>query len=48
MNVYTLAWSPGMGIRYNTPIGPVRFDIAYPLHEPDGQLRFHLSFGQAF
>jgi outer membrane protein insertion porin family len=48
MDVSTLAWSPGVGIRYNTPIGPVRFDIAYPLDQPDGQLRFHLSFGQAF
>jgi outer membrane protein assembly complex protein YaeT len=43
-----LAWAPGIGIRFSTPIGPLRFDVAYPLDQPDGKIRFHFSFGQAF
>ncbi|KUK55997.1 MAG: surface antigen [Marinimicrobia bacterium 46_47] len=47
-NFKDLAWSPGVGIRIRTPIGPIRFDVAYPLNQPDGKVRYHLSFGQAF
>ncbi len=47
-NFKDLAWSPGAGIRIHTPIGPVRFDVAYPLNTPEGKIRYHLSFGQAF
>ena len=48
----------GMGLRYNTPIGPVRGDIGYQLTPVDGLVvegepqtrrwRIHLSIGQAF
>ncbi len=24
-----LVWTPGLGVRYSTPVGPVRFDVAY-------------------
>jgi len=48
----------GPGIRYDTPIGPVRFDVGYQLNPIPGLLvkgepearnwRAHISIGQAF
>lgn len=41
----------GFGIRYNTLIGPVRMDVAFPLKRRkkiDSKMQFYLSFGQAF
>ena len=41
----------GIGIRYNTLIGPVRMDLAFPLKRRkkiDSKMQFYLSFGQAF
>jgi translocation and assembly module TamA len=41
----------GLGIRYYTPIGPLRFDIAFPLNrrdEIDEKFQIYLSLGQAF
>lgn len=41
----------GWGIRYNTPIGPLRFDIAWKWHRPDSKISrycWFLSFGNAF
>lgn len=41
----------GFGLRYNTPIGPLRFDVAWRLHKHDGVGRpyaWFLSFGNAF
>lgn len=42
--------SVGLGLRYRTPIGPIRFDYGRKLaperHEASG--RFHFSIGQAF
>ncbi len=50
--------SVGPGLRYRTPIGPIRFDIGYQLTPIEGLLvsgepeprrwRFHFSIGQAF
>lgn len=40
--------SVGMGFRYDTIIGPVRFDIGVPLREDKRSPVFHVSFGQAF
>jgi outer membrane protein insertion porin family len=42
--------SVGLGLRYNTPIGPIRLDYGRKL-EPQGNEasgRFHFSIGQAF
>jgi outer membrane protein insertion porin family/translocation and assembly module TamA len=53
-----LRYDAGAGIRYLTPIGPVRFDIGYQINpipglKIDGELqerrwRMHFSVGQAF
>jgi len=58
-NVYTDEWSfplqdikyaPGVGIRYDTIIGPVRFDVGYALNPEPGitRVQFFISIGQAF
>jgi outer membrane protein assembly complex protein YaeT len=57
-NFGDLRYDVGPGLRYNTPIGPVRFDLGYQLNPIDGLLvngkpesrrfRVHLSIGQAF
>ncbi len=41
----------GTGVRYYSPIGPLRFDVAFPLNGSDiGQrgYQFYVSLGQAF
>ena len=45
-----LRWSAGLGVRYRTPIGPIRLDWGYVLdHQPgEARSRFHLSIGHAF
>jgi outer membrane protein assembly complex protein YaeT len=53
-----LRYTVGPGLRYNTPIGPVRFDFGYQLNpipgllvdgEPEARrFRMHFSIGQAF
>ncbi len=43
--------SVGGGIRYNTPIGPLRLDIAFPLNRRKGidpPFQIYFSIGQAF
>ena len=46
----TLRVGLGAGLRYYTPIGPVRLDIAVPANKPPGGDRFevYLGLGQAF
>ena len=53
-----LRYAVGPGLRYQTPIGPIRFDVGYQLNPtPDllvngtpqtRRFRFHFSIGQAF
>lgn len=43
--------SVGVGIRYYTPIGPLRLDVAFPLNRRphlDGPAQIYFSIGQAF
>jgi outer membrane protein insertion porin family/translocation and assembly module TamA len=53
-----LRYAIGPGLRYQTPVGPIRFDVGYQLNPIPGllvngspqkrRLRFHFSIGQAF
>jgi len=53
-----LKYSVGPGLRYQTPVGPIRFDVGYQLNPtPDlivngspqtRRFRMHFSIGQAF
>jgi outer membrane protein assembly complex protein YaeT len=58
INLKDLRYDVGPGLRYQTPIGPIRFDIGYQLNPIEGLLvegnpqqrrwRMHFSIGQAF
>ena len=46
-----LQWGAGVGVRYYTPIGPVRADVAVPLNPRPGvddSFQVYFSLGQAF
>lgn len=43
-----LAYATGGGIRFDTPIGPIRFDVGVPVWYETHKVRFFLSVGQAF
>lgn len=47
----TLRWGAGAGLRYYTPIGPLRVDVGFPLDrrpELDKSHQLYVSLGQAF
>ncbi len=35
----------GLGMRWRSPVGPIRFDIAHGLNEPQQNFRLHISLG---
>lgn len=44
-------WGAGFGVRYFTPVGPLRADLAFPLDRRPGidkPFQFYLSLGQSF
>ena len=43
-----LQYAVGTGARFDTPVGPVRFDIAYPLFAGPQQVEYYFTIGQAF
>lgn len=46
-----LFWGAGLGLRYATPVGPLRLDLAAPVagkRGSDAPFQLYLSFGQAF
>ena len=50
-NNQSLHYGAGIGLRWFTSIGPLRFDVAYPLNpsaEQVERIQFYISLGQAF
>ena len=43
-----LQHSAGFGVIWRSPIGPLRFDVAYPLDGADRKPQFLFSLGGAF
>ncbi|HTO69966.1 MAG TPA: BamA/TamA family outer membrane protein [Myxococcota bacterium] len=45
-----LRYSGGVGLRYATPLGPIRLDVATPINPPPGvdRVRFWFAIGEAF
>lgn len=45
-----LRYGVGVGLRYKSPVGPLRVDLGFPLEPPRGDAHWqvHLSIGQAF
>lgn len=50
LNDTDLLWGAGVGVRYHTAIGPLRFDVAVPLdkRKVDDPFQLYISIGQAF
>jgi outer membrane protein insertion porin family len=44
----SLGYAAGSGLRFETPIGPVRFDVGVPLWNDKKSAQFFISVGQAF
>ena len=49
-NFDNLKYSAGLGLRYYTPVGPVRLDVAVPVNPRPGNSKYgvYISLGQAF
>ena len=50
VDVLDFKYSVGFGLRYYTPVGPIRLDFGYPIKLYEGQesYRIHISLGQIF
>jgi len=50
MKLTDLKFAAGLGLRYNTPVGPVRIDYGLKLHREKGESagEIHFSIGNAF
>jgi len=40
-----LAQGAGLGVRYYTPVGPIKIDLARQIGTPEPVFRLHLGFG---
>ncbi|WP_442908603.1 autotransporter assembly complex protein TamA [Halomonas sp. S3-1-8] len=38
----------GVGVRWISPVGPIRFDVAHPFDDEDNDYRIHFSIGPEF
>lgn len=45
LNEYELKTGVGLGVRWLSPVGPIRLDLAHPLDDPDESFRIHFSMG---
>lgn len=43
-----IRFTPGLGLRYDTPVGPLRLDVGYPVYPLGLAPAFHLGLGHAF
>ena len=43
-------WGAGIGLRYFTPVGPLRLDFGVPLDKISGEKNYqiYISLGQSF
>lgn len=41
----SLAQGAGVGLRWLSPLGPVRLDVAWAISEPENPYRFHITIG---
>ncbi len=52
LDFFNLRYSAGLGLRYQTPVGPIRLDWGYQLNPPEDapipRQQFYFSVGQAF
>ena len=51
LSIGDLKYTPGAGIRYRTPVGPIRLDVARKTANDEDFLPnwvFHISIGPAF
>ncbi len=46
----SLRFTAGLGLRYNTPVGPIRIDYGHKLDRREGESagEIHFSIGHAF
>ena len=46
----TIRYGAGLGLRYFSPVGPIRLDVAVPINprSSDSAFEFYISIGQAF
>lgn len=47
-DAHELKTAAGMGIRWISPVGPIRLDIAHPFDDDDNDYRIHFSIGPEF
>ena len=50
MSLFNVRTSAGVGIRYLTPVGPLRLDVGFPIDRRAGESnhRVHFTFGYVF
>ena len=47
-HINELAYATGGGLRLETPIGPIRFDLGFPIYNQKKSPQFFISVGQSF
>jgi translocation and assembly module TamA len=45
LNEMTVKTGAGLGVRWYSPIGPIRLDFAVPLNESDSSFQIHFAAG---